>query len=763
MADSCQYFFGDFCLDASQKALFRRGELIPLTPKSMETLIVLIERHGRIVDKKELMEAVWPETFVEEVSLARNISILRKVLSESDNGESYIKTIPKRGYRFVAPVQRTDQASSAATWPEARPGVAMPGSRLALQACVAVVGVLLVLGAIYFFVHHRAVLAENDSIVLADLSNTTGESVFDGTLRQALASELAQSPYLNIVSKDRMARTLTLMGEALDAPLEPKVARELCLRSGAKAVLMGSITRVADHYSLALNVDRCSDGESLANATAQANDKAHVLQALDIVATDMRHRLGESLASVQKYDTPIEQAGSSSLEALQAFSLGRRVMDVKGDHAAALPLFQGAVRLDSNFAMAYAALGTAYYALEEGTQSAENLRKAYALRAHVSERDRFEIEGLYYWLAIGDLEKAVQVYEQWAQIYPRDDVPPNNLGVLYQELGRNEKTLEQARECFRLDPDSGLSYANLVDSYLHLNRLKEARATAEEALNKGFDSPHLHFYLHRIAFLEGDSEGMARQVDWATGKPDAEETILESQAHAEAYAGHFKEARELLLKAVQSSQRSGDLEAAATYQISLAQSEALIGMPELARQDVRAAMALAGTRDTKSLVAMVWPFTGDLAAAEKVANEFEQKFPEDTNLSRIVVPTIRASGELKHGNPNKALELLATTLPYELGSDDNLYSALLRGQAFLELRRGDDAAREFQKLLDHRPVYQKNERAVIAQLGLARAYTLKGDRQQAREAYQKFLDIWKTADSNIPLLKQVKVEHARLQ
>jgi len=552
------------------------------------------------------------------------------------------------------------------------------------------------------------------------------------------------------------------MGEAPDTPLKPKVAQELCLRAGAKAVLAGSITRVADHYSLVLNADRCSDGESFANATAQASDKAHVFEALDRVATDMRHKLGESLASVQKYDTPIEQAGSSSLEAMQAFSLGRRVMDVKGDHAAALPLFQGAVRLDSNFAMAYAALGTAYYALEETTQSAENLRKAYDLRAHISERERFEIEGLYHWLATGDMEKAVQVYEQWAQIYPRDDVPPNNLGVLYQELGRNEKTLEEARECFRLDPDSGLSYANLVDSYLHLNRLQEARTTAEEALSKGLDSPHLHFYLHRIAFLGGDSEGMARQLAWAAGKPDTDEAILESQAHAEAYWGHLKEARELLNKAVQSSLRNGDKEAAATYQISLAQSEALMGMPELARLDVRAAMALAPTRDTRSLAAMVWPFTGDSAAAENAANEFEQKFPQDTSLSRIVVPTIRASSELQHGNPKRAVELLASVAPYELGADDNLYSALLRGRAFLILRRGEDAAHEFQKLLDHRPIYQKNERAAIAQLELARAYTLKGDRQQGREVYQKFLDLWKNADSSIPLLKQAKAEQAKL-
>jgi len=559
-----------------------------------------------------------------------------------------------------------------------------------------------------------------------------------------------------------MRRALSAMGEPTDAPLSPKIAQELCLRTGAKAVLEGSIARVGAHYSVILNADRCTDGESLTSVAAQASDKEHVLPVLGKVATEMRMKLGESLATVEKYDTPLEQATTPSLEALQAYSLGRRIMDLKGDYAAALPMFQSATRLDAKFAMAYAASGTAYYALEESTKASENLKVAYDLRQQVSPRERFEIEALYHWFASGDLEKAVEVYEQWSRAYPRDDVPPNNLGVLYQELGRNEETLEKAREAFRLDPDSGLSYGNLVDSYFHLGRLKEARSTAEEALAKGFDSPHLRFYLHRIAFLEGDAEGMAQQFEWARGKHGGEELVTESQVHVEAYYGRLKKARELLSSAVAATMKTLDNEAAATYRMSLAQSEVAFGFPELARDDIAAAIQLAPTRDTRALAANVMALLGNTTEAEKVAKEFAHEAPEDTNITKILLPTIRASIELRRENPGKAIEFLKTVAPYELGSDDNLYSAYLRGQAYLMLGRGADAAREFQKQLDHRPIYQKNERAALSQVGLARAYSLQGDTSKAKAAYQDFLTLWKDADPDIPILKQAETEFAKL-
>jgi len=770
MASPRQFYFGDYRLDAVQRALFRNDELVPLTPKALETLLFLVERHRQIVDKKELMDAVWPDTFVEEVSLARNISQLRKILSNGQDGREYIETIPKRGYRFVAQIEEFNRVLPLSPQlREPRPEtVGAQGQRAAIRRRLRrLIGALFMISLVavggYWYFRLRPVLTDRDSIVLADFTNTTGDPVFDGTLRQGLAIQLVQSPFLNLVSKDRTRRALSAMGEPADAPLTPKVAQELCLRTGAKAVLEGSIARVGAHYSVILNADRCSDGESMTSVAAQASDKEHVLPVLGKVATEMRAKLGESLATVQKYDTPLEQATTPSLEALQAYSLGRRIMDLKGDYAAALPMFQSATRLDAKFAMAYAGSGTAYYALEESTKASESLKIAYDLRQQVSPRERFEIEALYHWFATGDLEKAVTVYEQWSRVYPRDDVPPNNLGVLYQELGRNEETLEKAREAFRLDPDSGLSYGNLVDSYLHLGRLKEARATAAEALAKKLDSPHLRFYLHRIAFLEGDAAGMAQQLEWAKGKPGAEELITDSQAHAEAYYGRLKKARELLAAAVASSMKTSDNEAAATYQMSLAQSELDFGFLELARSDIAAAIQLAPTRDTRALAASIMPFTGDIAQAEKIANDFARENPEDTNITKILVPTIRASIALQRKNPEKAVEFLKTVAPYELGSDDNLYSAYLRGQAFLMLGRGADGAREFQKLLDHRPIYQKSERATLSQLGLAHAYSLQGDSAKTKAAYESFFTLWKDGDPDIPILQQARIEFAKLK
>ena len=770
MAPTRQFYFGDFRLDAVQRALFRKDELVPLTPKALETLLFLVERHGQIVEKKELMDAVWPETFVEEVSLARNISQVRKILSDSQDGREFIETIPKRGYRFVAHIEESHQVIRPSAPPEETPLqiVGQLGEKDAARArrrfwMIGALAIIAVVAAgTYWYVRHRPVLTDRDSIVLAEFTNTTGDPVFDGTLRQGLAVQLVQSPFLNLVSKERMRRALSAMGESTDAPLTPKIARELCLRTGAKAVLEGSIARVGAHYSVILNADRCTDGESLTSVAAQASDKGQVLPVLGKVATEMRTKLGESLATVEKYDTPLEQATTPSLEALQAYSLGRRIMDLKGDYAAAVPMFQSATRLDARFAMAYAASGTAYYALEESTKASESLKVAYDLRQQVSPRERFEIEALYHWFATGDLEKAVEVYEEWSRAYPRDDVPPNNLGVLYQELGRNEETLEKAREAFRLDPDSGLSYGNLVDSYLHLGQLNEARATAEEALAKGFDSPHLRFYLHRIAFLGGDAEGMAQQLEWARGKQGGEELVRESQAHVEAYYGRLKKARELVASAVASTVKALDNEAAATYQMSLAQSEVAFGFPQLAREDIAAAIQLAPTRDTRALAANVMALLGNTTETEKLAKDFAREAPQDTNITKILLPVIRASIELRRENPGGAIELLKTVAPYELGSDDNLYSAYLRGQAYLMLGRGAEAGREFQKQLDHRPIYQKNERAALSQLGLARAYSLQGNTTKAKAAYQDFLRLWKDADPDIPILKQATTEYAKL-
>jgi class 3 adenylate cyclase/tetratricopeptide (TPR) repeat protein len=427
--------------------------------------------------------------------------------------------------------------------------------KLVLGAVAAGVIAALAAGAFWWLNGRKAhALTGKDTIVLADFTNTTGDPVFDGTLRQGLAVQLEQSPFLSLISEQRIQQTLRLMGQPSDAKLMPEISRDLCQRTGSKAVLTGSIAQIGTQYSLIVNALNCSNGETLASTESQATDKNHVLDALGKVATDMRAKLGESLSTVQKFDTPVEQATTPSLEALQAYSLGWKALAGKGDDAAAVPLFQRGIRLDPNFAMAYASLGTSYNNLDETTLAAENIRKAYNLRDRVSEREKFYIESHYYQFVTGDLEKARQAYELWAQTYPRDVVPPNNLSHIYGALGQYDKALAEAREAFRLNQESG--YGNVVNACLQMNRLEEARATAAEAQAKNLDSPALRILLYALAFLQNDAAGMAQQVAWGAGKPGVEDVLLANEGDTAAYSGRLREAREFTRRAVGSAERA---------------------------------------------------------------------------------------------------------------------------------------------------------------------------------------------------------------
>ena len=428
-------------------------------------------------------------------------------------------------------------------------------------------------------------LSEKDSIVLADFTNTTGDTVFDGTLRQGLAVQLEQSPFLSLVSDERIQQTLRLMGQPADAKLTPEIARDLCQRTESAAVLDGSIANLGSQYVLGLKAVSCRTGDTVAEEQVRASSKEQVLLAMDKAVAKLRGKLGESLSTVQKFDTPVEQATTSSLEALQAYSLGRKTMTGKSDFAAAVPLFQRAVSLDSNFAMAYSSLSNAYWSLGETNLGAENARKAYELRDRVSDREKFYIECNHYW-ATGDLEKARQAYELWAQTYPRDDVPPGYLSAIYTQIGEYDKALAESQEALRRDPTSGLNYANLAFSYLNLNRLDQARAIAEEAQAKKLDSQYLRFSLYQLAFLQNDAAGMAQQAAWAAGKPGVEDVLLASEANTAAYFGRLAEAREFSRRAVASAERAEEKETAAGYEAEAALREVLFGNAAEARQRV---------------------------------------------------------------------------------------------------------------------------------------------------------------------------------
>jgi tetratricopeptide (TPR) repeat protein/tRNA A-37 threonylcarbamoyl transferase component Bud32 len=634
---------------------------------------------------------------------------------------------------------------------------------------------LLVIGlAVYgwlFYSRKAHALTEKDTIVLADFTNTTGDPVFDGTLRRGLAVQLEQSPFLSLISDRRIQETLRLMKRPPDARLVPEIARELCQRTGSVAVLEGSIGQVGAQYSLVLRAVNCSSGDSLVSTEAQASDKNHILDALGKAATEIRSNLGESLSTVEKFDTPLRQATTGSLEALQAYSLGRDAMG-RTDNAAAKLFFQRAIRLDPNFAMAYASLGNAYGNLGETSLAAENTKKAYELRERVSEREKLYIESHYYGIVSGDLEKARQAYELWAQTYPRDVTPLNNLGVMYIELGQYEKALFEYREALRMQVDA-MFYANLAICYAYVNRLEEAQATAREAQEKHLDTAALRANLYLVAFLQNDSAGMAQQVTWAAGKPGVEDVLLAYESSTAAYSGRLRKAREFSRSAVASAERAQETEVAATYHARAALREALFGNPAEARQRAATALNLSRGRDAQFLAALALAFAGDAARAQALANDFAKRFPEDTWVQYSYLPAIRAQLALIHNGSSKAIETLRAAVPYDLAYGGQLYPVYVRGQAYLAARQGQEAAAEFQTILEHSGVVLSEPIGALARLGLGRAYALQAQsargaeaeaaRAKSRTAYQDFFALWKDADPDIPVLLAARNEYANLK
>ena len=632
-----------------------------------------------------------------------------------------------------------------------------------LTAASAAILVGLIAGGWLLFSRKAHALTDKDTIVLADFTNTTGDTVFDGTLRQGLSVQLEQSPFLSIISDQQIQQTLKMMGREPDVTLAPEIARELCQRAGSAAVLDGSIAQIGTQYLLTLKAVNCVNGESLASTEAQASDKNHVLDALGKTALEIRNKFGESLSTAQKFDAPLERATTPSLEALQAYSLGRKAREEKGDPAAAVLLFQRAIRLDPNFAMAYAALGRSYINLGENKLASENTTKAYELRDRVSERERFFIESAYYDSVSGDLEKARQTYELWAQTYPRDDSPPRSLAVIYSNLGLYEKALAETQDSVRLNPGSGLNQSNLVTSLLNLNRLEEARSAADEALAKNLDSSFLRFCLYQISFLQNDSEGMAKQVAWGTAKPAVEDMLLDLEADTAAYYGQAGKARGFSRQAVASAKRGQEKEAAADFEANAALREALLGNKGEARQRAAAALALSTGQGAQYIAALALSLSGDTVWPQKVAQDLAKQLPEDTVTQFVGLPTLRAQLALSSSKAQEAIEILKVAAPYESGGALFLYPVYVRGQAYLAARQGSEAAVEFQKILGYRGAVGNHLIGALARLGLARAYALQGDTAKARAAYQDFLTPWKDADPDIPIFIAAKAEYAELK
>jgi serine/threonine protein kinase/tetratricopeptide (TPR) repeat protein len=639
-----------------------------------------------------------------------------------------------------------------------------------LWSLIAAAALAALTAASYFYFRPGPKLTDKDTIVLADFTNRTSDSVFDGTLRQGLSVQLEQSPFLNIISDQQIQQTLRMMDKKPDAQLTSELGRELCLRTGSTVVLDGSIAQIGTQYLLTLKAVNCASGASLASTETTATDKNHVLEALGKVSTEIRNKLGESLSTVQKLDTPLEQATTPSLEALKAFSSGIKVINITGSDAA-IPFFKHAIELDPKFALAYAYLGIMENDVLEPSKAVEYQRKAYELRERTSQVEKYSITATYEKEVTGNIEKAIEACQLWIQAYPRAYHPHDLLaGAILPNIGQYERAVNEANEATRLNPTFPVAYAQRIFSYIALNRIDEAKATFAEALARKLKNPLLNIGLYQIAFLQNDATGMAEQTANARGQPGFEDQLIYLEADTAAYSGRLRDARELSRRAMDSAERARRKDAPLIYYATSGLREAWLGNAEEARHGVALALRGSETRDVLYFAALAFAYSGEHTQAQTLVGSLGKKFPEDTIVQFNYLPTLRAKIALDQGNSSEAIERLKAAAPYELGMSTSspftwtaMYPVFVRGEAYLAAHQGREAAAEFQKILDQRGISLNQPIRALAHLDLARAYLLQADTAKAKAGYQDFLTLWKDADPDIPILKEAKAEYAKLK
>ena len=791
----------------------RQGEasILVLPDQPLQILRILVEADGEIVTREEIRQRLWPDDTVVEFDHSINTAIkkLRRALVDSGDEPYYIGTIAKRGYRLLVPVERIGAkddssdaertagrstraetlglddttnvvggggaAAAAETAPATKnvsdasvPG-RIDGTRSLWKWTVAglLVCAAAIVGTLYWRAHRAPKLTERDTIVIADFDNKTGDPVFEDTLKQALSIQLEQSPFLNVLSDDKISDTLRLMNRPNGERMTRDVSRELCLRSNSQAVLEGTIALIGSRYVIGLKAVNCQSGDTLASSEVEAEDRNHVVPALGKGTDQLRERLGESLASVRKFNQPLEQVTTSSIQALQAYTQGTKVEETSGGPSG-VPYFQRAIELDPDFAIAYAALGGAYGSGYENSASVRYLTKAFQLRNRVTLRERFTIESLYYEQVTGEIEKAIETYLQWIQYYPSDYFPHITLASNYNALGQFEKGAVEARQAVQLQPGVH-SYKSLVVAYIGMNRLDEAKSSLTEAAQRNIDGYPLRQWRYYLAFIQGDAAVMAEQNAWAMGKPLFEAIQYTLQSSAEAYHGRFVRARELMQRAEDGATRAGAKELVGVMKIVHGPNEVEIGDPHAALSLVMAALPpiRGGSSNVAPTAALTLALLGKEVQARALVDEIDKASPHDTFIQSYTLPTIRAAIELQSNHPLRSIESLKTASPYELGILDlppnALYPAYLRGLAYLKAGEGKEAAAEFQKVIDHPGVTLLHLQGALACLQLARAQVMTGNRPAARKSYENFLTLWKDADPDIPIYQQAKAEYAKLQ
>jgi DNA-binding winged helix-turn-helix (wHTH) protein/predicted Zn-dependent protease len=788
------YRFGPFDLDAEQRLVRRDGAKIPLPPKAFDVLLYMIRNPLRLVTKEELLRAVWPDSFVEEGNLSQNIFLLRKALANQEDDSRYIVTIPGRGYQFALAVEKVselpqseagltnnggielssvrstmhilvheeidDRTSSTPTEEAEYARAALTGaSRRPRGRRLAVAGLLLVglaTGSFFWWRGHRKP-PSSQTIVLADFDNRTGDGTFDVVLKKALEIDLTQSPYLDVMSEHEAVGMLQLMGRRVDAALTPDVAREVCQRSNRQVMLVGSIANLGREYLLTLEATDCISGKKLADAKVEAASKEKVLAALDLTADKLRHGLGESVKSVEQFQVPIAQATTSSLEALKAYSIGEYMVGRTGkEETETLPVFQRAVELDPNFAMAYAAIATDYYNLNEYKLAAPYYQKAFDLSGQVSEKERLYIRAHYYADSRKDVEQGIKEFQLWAATYPRDWGPWLNIANEYTQLGQYTPAIAAGEQAVRLDPSRGINYNVLARAYMRVNRFADARSTALHAVAIGKDSYGLHATLFEIAFVEHDQAAMSHEIAWSQGRPSAWFSLY-VQAFAAATVGKYKQAEQLFHHAYSIAERENLDETADDILIDQATMEFEMGMSGAARDTLRHVKQQ--DEDNPDL-AFLKAELGDISFAEHFLATNSSASHPGTLIAYVYLPRLRAEIALQRGKPLDAITALDSTESYELASGFTVFAQ--RGEAYRRVGQVEKAAIEYEKILAHQGVDPISPLFPLAHLWLGRGDAQAGRVQESRSEYEEFFALWKDADKDLPILLVARREYAAL-
>jgi eukaryotic-like serine/threonine-protein kinase len=787
--------FGPFELDLASGELRKAGISLKLHPQPFRVLTLLLEQPGKIVTREEIQHCLWNGNTLVDFDGGINFCVrqIRSVLADDAEKPRYIETVPRRGYRFIASVDVALPAVFSATPrvitmplppapafdpapfelpPEhhgappaasSSPANTLPAEKawpLKLALAALCLGVLAIAGLARYRKPVPKLTAE-DTIVLADFKNATGEHAFDGALNEALGVEMAQSPFLNLLPTIKTAETLRMMGRSLRDEITHDVAQEVCVRTGSKALVNGTISKLGSRYLLSLNAEACNTGVILGSEKEEAADEDGVLRALSRATSNLRVKLGESLHSVQKYDVPI-QATTSSLEALRDLDMAARVVASEGD-AASLPFVERALQADPNFALANSRMARRYMNLNQPKLALDYAQRAYDLRDHVTERENLEISATYF-RATGDLESLDKVLELWKIDYPRDMGPHTRLCVNYGFLGRYEEAVAECEQARELDPASRGNISNLADMYLDLNRFDEAQRLFENA-----PRPYLPSEIqYEMDFLHKDFAGTEKQVSAAEDHPGEEDEYLSLHSNTFAYFGRFHEAQDYSRRATESARRAGLNEAAALWQMNAALRNAEVGRTLEAKRAVAGALQLSRGKNVLLLGAVALARTGNVAEARKLGQEIEQSYPNDTLLKLYWGPVLQGAIALKLGDAAGSVAALENAEPYDLAKPSpndigTMYPPYLRGEAYLSESNGAAAEREFQKILDHPGIVSNFVTAPLAQLGIARAYAVQGDGTKAKAGYEQFFALWKDADPDIPILKQAKAEYAKLQ